>query len=246
VRKLAFLLVLFAASRVRADSAGISGYAGNRNQTCAQCHSGGTAPMRVTISGPEAVEVGQTATYQIDVVSGATVQRYAGIDVATSAGVLVVHAGGTPTKLQGGEITHTQPVGPAATVSFQFDFTAPAQPQCVTLFGDGLSADHDGTTSGDKNAATQFLVSIIAAGGDPDAGACGSMMPPDAAVDAVSGATPMSQPAGEPRWGCGCEIGSAPTPTGVSWIAVLTFGVLTGIRLQKPGRGRKKPGARRQ
>src|SRR5262252_6010831 len=119
VRRLAFVLALFAASRVRADSTGVSGYAGNGTQTCANCHSGGHAPMRVSISGPTTIEAGQMATYQIDVVSGATAQRFAGIDVAASAGTLAVHAGGTPTQLLNGEITHTQPVGPAVTVSFQ-------------------------------------------------------------------------------------------------------------------------------
>jgi MYXO-CTERM domain-containing protein len=233
VKRIAVVLALLAASRVRADSTGISGYAGDRNQTCGNCHSGGTAPMRVTITGPTTIEAGQMATYQIDVVSGATVQRFAGIDVAASAGTLAVHAGSTSTKLLNGEITHTQPVGAAATVSFSFDFTAPAQPQCLTLFGDGLSADHDGTANGDKSATTRLMVSVIAAGGDPDAGACGSL--PDAAtVDAVTGATPMSQEqAGEPRWGCGCEIGSAARPTGGWWISVLAFAGLTRFRTKR-------------
>jgi MYXO-CTERM domain-containing protein len=231
MRRAAAVAVLFVATHASANSGGIAGYSGMSGMNCGQCHSGGVAPT-VNIVGPTTLEVGQTATYRIDVISGATGQKNAGIDVAASDGTLAVHAGGTPTHLLLGEIVQNSAAGPASTVSFQFDFTAPGAPGTVTLFGDGLSCNFDSATGGDNFKTTRLAVTVVPAGSAPDAGEI-----PDAAptVDAVTGSTQMAKAQGEPTWGCGCAIGSAEPPnSGILAVATLSVaGIVFGIRRRR-------------
>jgi MYXO-CTERM domain-containing protein len=232
MKRFALFLALVAAP-AGANSSGIAGYAGNAGKTCNDCHTGGMAPT-VTIRGPSTLAPGATATYAIDVVSSATATQFAaGVDVAASAGTLAVHAGGPATALLSGEIVQSA-TAMGKTVTFQLDFTAPAQAGSVTLFGDGLSANGDGTTAGDLSATTTFAITVAV---PPDL----AMAPPDFAgvdlfgvdlmappVDAVSGATDLAMPATvdavsgatakvdmvmptlkpETPWGCGCAVGA--------------------------------------
>ena len=65
MKRVVVVLLLFAASRGRANTGGVSGFSGkNGGPTCAQCHSGGTVPS-VMVVGPATLEAGQTATYRI-------------------------------------------------------------------------------------------------------------------------------------------------------------------------------------
>ena len=230
MRRAGIVAVLFLSSHASANSGGIAGYSGKSGPNCGQCHTGGVAPM-VQIVGPTTLEVGQTATYRIDVISGATSQKNAGIDVAASDGTLAVHAGGTPTHLLNGEIVQNSAAGPASTVSFQFDFIAPGAPGTVTLFGDSLSCNFDGDTGGDNFKTTRLAVMVVPSGSAPDAGEI-----PDAAptVDAVTGSTQMAKAQGELTWGCGCAIGSAAPPNGgLLALAMLPAGVVAGIRRRR-------------
>ena len=229
MRKWLALGVLLCASHAGANTGGISGFSGKTGANCGQCHMGGTAPT-VNIVGPTTIEVGQMATYRIDVISGATGQKNAGIDVAASDGMLAVHAGTPATHLDNGEIVQSSAAGPSSTVSFQFDFIAPGAAGTVTLFGDGLSCDFDGTPNGDNFKTTRLAVTVVPAGNAPDAGAI-----PDAAptVDAVTGATQMATTQGEPTWGCGCAIGSA-APHGGSWLLALLPLLRTRRRRSRP------------
>ena len=227
MKKLVVLCVLAAASHAGANAGGISGFSGKSSATCGQCHSGGVAPM-VNIVGPTTIEVGQTATYRIDVISGATSQKNAGIDVAASDGMLGVHAGGVPTHLDNGEIVQNSAAGPASTVSFQFDYTAPAAAGMVTLFGDGVSCNFDGSPDGDNFKTTRLEVTVVPAGMAPD----GGEIPDAASIDAVTGASQQMAQAGEPTWGCGCELGSAEAHGNV-WLVAMALGLAYFVRRRR-------------
>src|SRR5207249_4052127 len=102
--------------------------------------------------GPTTLGVGQTAGYSIRVVAPSQAQELAGVDVATSAGSLQAHTVQNPTRVLNGEIVQSSPAGPFSTLDFSFDLIAPATAGTVTLFGAGLSADGNGSTTGDGSA----------------------------------------------------------------------------------------------
>ncbi len=253
MRALVASALLLVPSLGAADSAGIAGFSGQGGgPTCAQCHTGGTAPTSVTISGPGTLVTGETATYDIAVVSGATTQKSAGVDVAASAGTLAVHAGAPATRLANGEIVHSGTAAGNGTVTFHFDFTAPGQAGAVTLFGDGLAANGDGVTGGDASLTTMFTVTVSApppdmaepvdfAGADLFGVDFASPPPPDLAtapVDAVSSASDLAMkaaaPANEPTWSCGCALGARPG-RGAAVAAALLLALAVALARRRAG-----------
>jgi len=121
------LFVALAPARAWGWGAGISGFSGRNGATCSECHFGGTAPM-VTLSGPASLLAGQTATYTLDVITGASTAKV-GFDVAAEAGTLGTVAG-QPNEswIDNGELAHTKNWPSGKTVQVQFTFTAPADP----------------------------------------------------------------------------------------------------------------------
>jgi MYXO-CTERM domain-containing protein len=210
--------------------AGAPGNSGSGAATCNDCHSGGVAPT-VSITGADALAPGETGTYVI-VVSSASpgFDKFAGIDVAASAGTLAAHPSQNTDKLAAGEVVQDKLAGPFATLQFQFDLTAPSSPGTVTLFGDGLSCDGNGGADGDAAATTRKMVLIQdvgdMAGQAPDLAGSDLTM-----VDATSGATPVADMAGaathkdEPRWGCGCALGerAGPVRGGAALLALVAL-----------------------
>jgi hypothetical protein len=213
MRSLIFTLGFFASVRAFAFSAGITGKSGaGGGATCTECHSGGVTPT-VRINGPGQLLPGETATYSIDIVSAATPQKSAGLDLKASAGTLAPDTPGI--QLQNGELTHTM-VLTGSSVTVQFKLTAPQTSGNLTLSLAALSSNGSGTT-GDGTAALGRTIAVETAedlAGADLAGADFSrpedLTPP---VDAVSSATTRAPlPGDEPRWACDCRFVAASRP----------------------------------
>jgi hypothetical protein len=217
-----FALAVFCCSA--AYTTGISGYSGKDGKDCTECHKpGATAKPSAVIQGPAALAIGQSAQYQLvidtDVNSSASAKRAAGLDIATSAGTLASLSQQNQTRLIAGEISHTNALPQAKTVAVSFQLTAPDSVGSLMLFAAALSADGDGSNSGDSVATTTLQVAVTAT-------------PPDLA-DAVSGATPhaptsndMGPPVDEPRWSCGSYAGAMSLPVAVTPLLVILLLVL--------------------
>ncbi len=142
-----------------ARSGGITGYSGKTGSICNSCHSGGTTPT-VALTGPTSLATGASGVYTFTITGGAAV--VGGLDVATSAGKL--QATGSNTKLSGIEITQTAATSfTAGSLAFTFTLVAPSTAGTVTLYGAGLSANNNGSTSGDKATGTTLAVSVTSA-----------------------------------------------------------------------------------
>lgn len=152
----AFLTLIFSQQALGLSS-GISGYSGSGANTCSQCHSGGTAPS-VVIAGPNSVSPSSTNTFTLTISGGQ--QKAGGLDVSATGGTLVSTQ--STTKLLGNEITHTARATavPDGSVSWSFNWTAPASTGSYTLYGAGLSANADGTNAGDAVALTSKVISV--------------------------------------------------------------------------------------
>ena len=186
-----FALALAFPSAAHAFGAGVFGFSGKPPaQSCTMCHSGGAAPQ-VTLSGPSALAAGQTATYTIDIVTGAST-AHAGFDIATSAGALATIAQTNESWLNSGEITHTRNWPKGSTIQLMFQLTAPAAPGPLTIFATALDSDGVDDTGGDGAASTTFAVDVQAPPDLAGADFAGAPLPDLAQVDAVSSATEFS------------------------------------------------------
>jgi hypothetical protein len=143
-------------------ASGISGYSGNpgtnNGAICTSCHSGGTAPS-VSLSGPSSLTVGTSGVYTITISGGAA--SVGGFDVSAVGGTLQATASGT--KLLSGEVTQsTAATFTGGSLSFSFTLTAPAAAGQATLYGSGLSANGNGSTSGDSASKATLVVTVKA------------------------------------------------------------------------------------
>jgi len=143
------------------SSGGITNYSGNPlaggGASCSSCHSGGVLPS-VSITGPTNVQPSSTSTYTFTITGGQ--QNIGGLDMSTEGGTLISTQANT--RLLSGELTHQQPAAAAANgnVSWSFDWQAPAAGGNYTLYGAGLSADANGSTSGDGGSTAVLLVTV--------------------------------------------------------------------------------------
>ena len=148
----------------RALPNGITGYSGKQNQTCNQCHVGGTAPD-VSFVGPDTLATNEVGTFQFVVTSKIPpVQDGAGFNVAAQAGTLAIIAGEGARRASDGELTHTEPKENEAGIAmWSFTWKAPTQPGMYRLFGAGNSVNQNGQSSGDRARTTRFDVQVVAA-----------------------------------------------------------------------------------
>ncbi|HZS37082.1 MAG TPA: choice-of-anchor V domain-containing protein [Polyangia bacterium] len=210
----ALLLMMLLPASARAFIGGVSGSSGKSGTTCAGCHAQTGAPPMVTLSGPAALVTGETETYSIDIVTGASTLAV-GYDVAASDGTLGTIAQANASQIMNGELTHTSMLAKGKEVRVMFTLTAPAAPGTVTLFAAGLKSDGNDDTAGDSSAVAMLQVTVSA----------GTATPADlAGVDAISGATPPPAPAkDEPRWACSFGDGagaSLPALVGAALLAL--------------------------
>lgn len=172
---------------------GITGYSGKYNKaTCAQCHTGGTAP-KVTLTGPTALTAGQVAEYSFHVETNAAI---VGMDAAATDGVNVTP--GTNTRQDFTDVVQSQLETPSGgAVDFTFHVEAPAYNGPFDVFAAALAANNNRNTSGDGAAGAKVSVTVTG-GVDPP--------PPDsddAGVDASSS---------NGSSGSGDETGGLPPP----------------------------------
>lgn len=158
--KLKFGLILIAASSVVFYSYqdGITGKTLKNGIGC-DCH--GPSPssnVSVVISGPDEVETNETVVYTVTISGGPLVRG--GTNIAVSAGTL--NPISSDLRRESGELTHTQPKQPAGgTVSFEFNYTAPAAEGQQTVFANGNSVNFNGQETGDQwNFAQSKIINI--------------------------------------------------------------------------------------
>ncbi len=206
-----------------AFGAGVFGYSGKPPaQSCSECHSGGAAPM-VSFEGPASLLAGETATYAIDVVTGASTSC-AGFDVATSAGALATVPQTNESLLNSGEISHTKNWPKGKTVRVMFNLTAPAQDGPLTLFATALDSDCVDDTSGDSPGSATYAVTVSTPAPNADL----SSMPDLLAMDAISSATEHPKPkpgpvTNEARWACGVSDGTSLSGAALALAALLAL-----------------------
>lgn len=144
---LTFILVLFVSSILYTYPTGISGRTKKSGTSGCSCHgSSATQSLPVTISGPDSLAMGMTASYTLTITSATGIAG--GLDVATRSGVLAVNQTGT--KLLSGELVHSAAKNfTSGACSFTFNYTAPNTNTLDTIFSTGLSSL--GGTSGSWN-----------------------------------------------------------------------------------------------
>lgn len=132
-----------------------------KNGVGCDCH-GATpfANVTVSITGPDELTVGETATYTLVVSGGPLVAG--GTNIAASSGVLNLVSGAGLQKI-GDELTHVQPKMPLANeVSFEFSYTAPSVTGSVTIYANGNSVNLDNSNSGDQwNFAPNKTINVV-------------------------------------------------------------------------------------
>ncbi len=218
-------LLLVATTPAFAFTTGVSGHSGKSGSDCATCHGGSSAAPRATISGPDVVAPGTSATFQLvvdtDVNSAASAKRAVGIDIATGGGTLGTVVQTNATRLLNGEISHTDALPQSKSVAVSFLLNAPMEEGPLVLFAAALSADGNGGEQGDATAVTQRTITI---GPVPlvDLGV----------VDAMSAATSfmptvppdMGPPKDEATWGCSTSGASEGGASGLALLLALGIG----------------------
>lgn len=141
---------------------GFSGGVSDLTSSCAtqsSCHTSTAAKPTVTISGPDTLALGETATYTVTITGGPAGDT-GGLDLAcTIGGVLCAGENAVNVKPMN-EITHS-----TKSRTFKFELCVfPSYPSCwapgsttttiippteITLYGVGLAADNSGSPDGD-------------------------------------------------------------------------------------------------
>jgi hypothetical protein len=144
---------------VYARSSGITGrtnISGGAGCTChdAQPNTG----VSVTLTGPDELETNETATYSVTIEGGPL--SAAGTNIASDAGTL--SSIDETLQVLSGELKHESPKSPnGSAVTFDFEFTAPANEGTVNLEATGLSVNLNGSSSGDAwNHANGLVISV--------------------------------------------------------------------------------------
>lgn len=157
---LAYLLILLLGivSDAFADATGRAGRAGvTAGRDCTGCHAAGAAVPTVTLNGSASVAAGSTNSYSVTITGGPAVT--AGVDIAASAGTLIVSD--ATTKLLRNEIVHSAPLPmTGATATFTFDWQAPATGAAATLYVGGLSTNGANDDVADGTATTSLSIAI--------------------------------------------------------------------------------------
>jgi hypothetical protein len=147
------------------ERSGISGYSGAPgSRLCSDCHrENGTAPT-VTLSGPTTLNPGQAGDYTLTIepASGSD-QQQGGLNVAVPNGGTLIAGNGTRTS--SGEIVQSSPQGGRGTLSWSFQWQAPASGGTFNMYGVGLSTD--GSGSGGDEESTAVLAITVQAGNSP-------------------------------------------------------------------------------
>jgi len=156
----AILVLLYMSSTVLAESLGNTGHSGNpahnNGLTCSTaigCHTGGIPPS-VVIQGPLTVKINTKNRYKITMIHNGE-NKVAGLNLSVDSGLLYTKDASTKAVQVvpdiSSEITHTSPkltMVDKTTVTWLFDWTAPATAGKINLYAALLSADNNGKVAG--------------------------------------------------------------------------------------------------
>jgi hypothetical protein len=154
------IILLFSSILLYALQTGITGRTLKSSTPGCTCHSPEpSSNVTVSIAGPDVLTTNETATYTVNITGGPLVRG--GTNIAASDGVLDI-IDGEGLRKESNELTHIQPKAPVSgAVSFQFNYTAPANPGSVTLFANGNSVNFNGSNVGDQwNFAENKIISV--------------------------------------------------------------------------------------
>lgn len=161
------LVVLTRSTPVEAFETGQVLHNGNPDNgalLCTECHAPGAPTAEVEITGPNQLTPGETGTFTVTVTGGPGI--VGGFNLSSTDHLGSLGTLDADTRLFFSEITHTEPkalVDGAAT--FDFTWTAPADAQPITLYAAGVSANGDGTNSGDSVASGTLAIEVADLGG---------------------------------------------------------------------------------
>lgn len=161
------LCALLVLATVEADASltGIIGYSGKQSDTCGICHDDGIAPL-VAFEGPARFAADTVAEFRFIVRSQGASQRFAGFNVAASAGTLAI-APEQNARVEVNELTHNGPQANDETgmASWTFEWCVPNGGD-LRLFGSGNSVNGNGTRSGDAASEAELEVRVTPPAGD--------------------------------------------------------------------------------
>ncbi len=159
IKNLVALLGFFLPLGALAYGGGVVGYSNKiPGQNCTACHgvSSGTVPT-VVLNGPATLNAGETGSYSLVLTGGPGIKG--GMNVAASAGNVVLNAGVGSAK-ESGELRHASAQAFAGgSASWTFTVTAPTTAGTFTLFGAGNSCNAAGSV-GDRSAYVTKVVTV--------------------------------------------------------------------------------------
>lgn len=142
-----------------AFSSGVTG------QSCTNCHTSGSTT--VSITGPDVIQAHSGSQYTLTITGdgpgGTTPEVIGGLNVAATDGILALVDAAT--RLENGEITHTQPKAfTGNTVSWLFEWAPPVDAvagDSFVLSGQGVNANDMAGSGGDFVGTTTFNVQFV-------------------------------------------------------------------------------------
>ena len=153
------LLIIASTFVLYAYSTGITGETRKNGNGCF-CHATDPTPgVNVVISGPSQVQINSVNTYTVTISGGPLVRG--GTNIAALNGSLANV--NSDLQIISGELTHVAPKLPSSgSVTFQFNYTAPASQGFDTLYANGNSVNFNGFNDGDQwNYANNFAVQVM-------------------------------------------------------------------------------------
>lgn len=123
------------------------------------CHSNTpSSAVTVAINGPSEMDINTTSNFTVTISGGPLVKG--GTNIAVTGGGSLTPGEGL--RKSGSELTHVEPKLPASgTVTFPFQYTAPASPGTVTIFANGNSVNGNNASTGDQwNKAPNKVITI--------------------------------------------------------------------------------------
>ena len=136
------IFILLATASAQASQNGRNGFSGNpatnSGVTCSVCHAPGAPVPNVTLTGPSVVNAGTSQAYTVTIGGGPG--QTGGVNLSAGDGDLAPRAGDL--HRIGEELSHITPKAfSAQSVSFSFDWTAPAYNTTTKLYAAGNSSN---------------------------------------------------------------------------------------------------------
>ncbi len=160
--KLLLMVTIFFTAMISSTSLfgygnGISGRTQKSGTNGCSCHTKNTG-VTVTVTGASILIPNMQSIYTVTISGGPLAAG--GVDIAASSGTLM--NAGSDCQMMSNEVTHMSPKLPVSgTITFQFNYTAPATTGAQTLYVTGISVNNTGGTSGDGwNFAPNFTVNV--------------------------------------------------------------------------------------